>query len=239
LKRFGRVGAATLALMTLATLVFASAGSGHRNPTYGSKPKTFHAGDAGSARSEKAILFSSDGMRPDVMKRYVKKGLMPTFKDLLKKGVAGRNGLLQAFPPNTGVGWHTLASGTWPSEHGSTNNTFHRTGDAFNNTTSFATPGILQADTLLQSAERAGKTVVAMEWVAARALVPALQGPVIDFRTFIGGRGIALTTGASEQLRRPVPAAGPRPGRGVDERSDLVQPREASDLHPEQQSDSG
>ena len=118
--------------------------------------------------------------------------IMPTFKDLLKRGVAGDNGLLQGFPPNTGVGWHTLATGTWPGEHGSTNNTFHRTGDAFNNTTSFATPGILQADTLLQSAERAGKTVVAVEWVAARGLVPALQGPVIDFRTFIGGRGIAL-----------------------------------------------
>ena len=31
-----------------------------------------------------------------------------------------------------------------------------------------------------------------MEWVAARALRPELQGPVIDFRTFIGGRGITL-----------------------------------------------
>src|SRR5918995_1585374 len=137
-------------------------------------------------------MFAVDGMRPDVMERYASKGIIPTFKDLLKKGVAGDNGLLQGFPPNTGVGWHTLATGTWPGEHGSTNNTFHRTGDAFNNTSSFATPGILQADTLLQSAERAGKTVVAVEWVAARGLVPALQGPVIDFRTFIGGRGIAL-----------------------------------------------
>ena len=36
---------------------------------------------------------------------------------------------------------------------------------AFNNTTSFATPGVLQADTSLQAAERAGKKVVAMEWV--------------------------------------------------------------------------
>ena len=31
-----------------------------------------------------------------------------------------------------------------------------------------------------------------MEWVAARALRPELQGPVVDFRTFIGGRGIVL-----------------------------------------------
>ena len=194
MKRFSRAGAAVLALATLGTLVFAGSSAGHRAPWYTAKGsiKKFHSGDAGSARTKKAILFSSDGMRPDLMERYAKKGIMPTFKDLLKRGVAGDNGLLQGFPPNTGVGWHTLATGTWPGEHGSTNNTFHRTGDAFNNTTSFATPGILQADTLLQSAERAGKTVVAVEWVAARGLVPALQGPVIDFRTFIGGRGIAL-----------------------------------------------
>jgi 2',3'-cyclic-nucleotide 2'-phosphodiesterase (5'-nucleotidase family) len=193
-KRFSRAGAAMLALATLGTLVFAGSSAGHRAPWYAAKGsiEKFHAGDAGSARTKKAILFASDGMRPDVMERYAKKGIMPTFKGLLKRGVAGDNGLLQGFPPNTGVGWHTLATGTWPGEHGSTNNTFHRTGDAFNNTTSFATPGILQADTLLQSAERAGKTVVAVEWVAARGLVPALQGPVIDFRTFIGGRGIAL-----------------------------------------------
>ena len=194
MKRNGRLGAATLALATLATLVFAGASAGHKTPYYAAKGsiKKFHSGDAGSARSKKAILFASDGMRPDLMERYADKGLMPTYKDLLKKGVAGENGLLQGFPPNTGVGWHTLATGTWPSEHGSTNNTFHRTGDAFNNTTSFATTGILQADTLLQSAERAGKTVVAMEWVAARGLVPALQGPVVDFRSFFGGRGITL-----------------------------------------------
>ena len=194
MRRFSRAGAAMLALATLGTLVFAGSSAGHRAPWYAAKGsiKKFHHGDAGAERSKKAILFASDGMRPDLMERYAAKGIMPTFKDLLKRGVAGDNGLLQGFPPNTGVGWHTLATGTWPGEHGSTNNTFHRTGDAFNNTTSFATPGILQADTLLQSAERAGKTVVAVEWVAARGLVPALQGPVVDFRTFIGGRGIAL-----------------------------------------------
>jgi 2',3'-cyclic-nucleotide 2'-phosphodiesterase (5'-nucleotidase family) len=193
-KRFSRTGAAVLALTTLLTLVFVSSSAGHRSPVYSpsGKSKKFHSGDAGSARTKKAILFAADGMRPDLVERYADKRIMPTFRELLKDGVSGDNGLLQGFPPNTGVGWHTLATGTWPGEHGSTNNTFHRTGAAFDTTTSFATTGILQADTLLQSAERAGKTVVAMEWVAARGLVPAIQGPVIDFRTFIGGRGIVL-----------------------------------------------
>jgi len=144
--------------------------------------------------AEKVILFSSDGMRQDHVEDYVADGFLPNLADVLDDGTkADGGGLIQGFPPNTGVGWQTLATGTWPGEHGSTNNTFHRTGESnFNNSTSFATPGILQADHIAQAAERAGKTVVSMEWVASRGLVPPLQGPVVDFRSFFGGRGIVL-----------------------------------------------
>ncbi|MGH9201451.1 MAG: alkaline phosphatase family protein, partial [Vicinamibacterales bacterium] len=132
-------------------------------------------------------------MRPDLADKYVGEGAMPTYADLLRQGVKGDNGLLQGFPPNTGVGWYTLATGTWPGEHGSTNNTFFRQGDtSFNNRTGFATTGILQADSIQQAAERAGKTVVSVEWVGSRILVPALQGPVVDFRTFFSNRGVLL-----------------------------------------------
>lgn len=139
----------------------------------------------------KVVLFASDGMRPDLMERYAAEGALPTFADLLSSGVRGDNGLLQAFPPNTGVGWHTLASGTWPAEHGSTNNTFHRVGEAdFGASTSFAAPGVVQADTIAHAAERAGKTVVAVEWAGTRGLDPALHGPVVDFRSFFSDRGV-------------------------------------------------
>jgi 2',3'-cyclic-nucleotide 2'-phosphodiesterase (5'-nucleotidase family) len=137
-------------------------------------------------------MFAADGMRPDLMERYARKGLMPTYKELMRNGVRGRNGLVQGFPPNTGVGWYTLATGTWPGEHGSTNNTFHRTGTGFDTTTSFATPGILQADTALQAAERVGKKIAAVEWVGVRNLVPAIRGPVVDFRSFFSTRGILV-----------------------------------------------
>jgi 2',3'-cyclic-nucleotide 2'-phosphodiesterase (5'-nucleotidase family)/predicted AlkP superfamily phosphohydrolase/phosphomutase len=152
------------------------------------------AAASGVGVAKKAILFSSDGMRQDLVHKYVNEGVLPTYKDLLDKGVeASGNGLIQAFPPNTGVGWHTLATGAWPGEHGSTNNTFHRTGESsFNNSSSFAATGILQTDHIAQAAERAGKTVVSLEWVASRGLVPALQGPVVDFRSFFGRRGIML-----------------------------------------------
>jgi 2',3'-cyclic-nucleotide 2'-phosphodiesterase (5'-nucleotidase family) len=152
-----------------------------------------YGADPSKPTAEKVILFSSDGMRQDLAEGYVADGGMDTYAGLLDTGVkASGAGMLQAFPPNTGVGWATMATGTWPSEHGSTNNTFHRTGGTFTSGTSFATTGILQADTIPQAAERDGKTVVAMEWVAARGYVPALQGPVVDFRSFFGRRGIVL-----------------------------------------------
>jgi 2',3'-cyclic-nucleotide 2'-phosphodiesterase (5'-nucleotidase family) len=153
------------------------------------------AGKSAAAKptAAKAILFASDGMRQDLVHRYVDQGAMPTYANLLATGVEGANGLLQAFPPNTGVGWHTLATGTWPSEHGSTNNTYFRAGEGnFNNRTGFATDGVLQADHIAQAAERAGKTVVSLEWVATRNVVPQVQGPVVDFRTFFSNRGILL-----------------------------------------------
>src|SRR5262249_61070111 len=114
--------------------------------------------------ASRVVLFSSDGMRPDLMNKYSDAGFMPTYAALRRAGVEGQNGMLQAFPPNTGVGWYTMATGTYPGEHGSTNNTFHRTGDAFGNSTSFSGAGVLQADTIASAAERAGKKVAQIEW---------------------------------------------------------------------------
>jgi 2',3'-cyclic-nucleotide 2'-phosphodiesterase (5'-nucleotidase family) len=159
-------------------------------PAEAAKPS---ASSAGRPKANKVIFFASDGMRPDLMESYAAEGLMPTYANLMARGVRGDNGMTQAFPPNTGVGWYTLATGTYPGEHGSTNNTYHRIGEAnFNNRTSFAATGTLQADTVQQAAERAGKDVVSMEWVGSRSLVPALQGPVVDFRTFFSNRGVLL-----------------------------------------------
>ena len=181
---------------------------------------------AGATRSEaraaaltnKAIFFAADGMRPDLMERYAAEGAMPTYAELMATGVRGANGMAQGFPPNTGVGWYTMATGTYPGEHGSTNNTFHRTGEAdFNNRTSLGA-SILQADTLHQAAERAGKKVAAIEWVGART--HNLQGPVIDFRNFFSTRGVltypqvpaeqagAAAFGVSYQVAAFAPASG-------------------------------
>jgi 2',3'-cyclic-nucleotide 2'-phosphodiesterase (5'-nucleotidase family) len=172
------VGPAALAGLVLSMLVVLAAGGS--------------AGALGAATAKpsasKVLFFTSDGMRPDLMESYASAGVMPTYKALMDAGVRGANGLEQAFPPNTGVGWYTLMTGTWPSEHGSTNNTFHRTGDAFANSTSFSGAGVLQADTLAAAAERAGKKVAQVDWVGGRQ--SGIAGPTVDFANFFSTRGV-------------------------------------------------
>jgi predicted AlkP superfamily pyrophosphatase or phosphodiesterase len=94
------------------------------------------AANSAAAIANRVVFFSSDGMRPDLMEQYAAQGYMPTYAALMAAGVRGDNGMVQAFPPNTGVGWYTMMTGTYPGEHGSTNNTYHRSGEAsFNNRT--------------------------------------------------------------------------------------------------------
>jgi 2',3'-cyclic-nucleotide 2'-phosphodiesterase (5'-nucleotidase family) len=180
------VPAALAALCAVLVLVIGSQGAGAAKP----------ATAVGSA--SKVVLFSSDGMRPDLMAKYADAGAMPTYAALRAAGVEGQNGMTQAFPPNTGVGWYTMATGTYPSEHGSTNNTFHRTGDGFANSTSFSAAATLQADTIANAAERAGKKVAQIEWVGGRNA--NIAGPTVDFTNFFSTRGVlASPLNATEQ----------------------------------------
>ena len=169
--------------------------------------------------AKRALLYSSDGMRPDLMEKYAAAGVMPTYKQLMAAGVRGDNGMTQAFPPNTGVGWYTMATGTYPGEHGSTNNTFHRVGEGnFNNRTSFSGTGVLQADTIAAAAERAGKKVAQVEWVGGAQA--GIAGPTVDFANFFSTRGVltapavpdeqagAAAFGISYQVASFAPASG-------------------------------
>ncbi len=193
---------------TVALLTSLSATSAAGAPPTGAVPQ-----------ANRVVLFSSDGMRPDLMEKYADQGAMPTYADLMRDGVIGDNGMLQAFPPNTGVGWYTMATGAYPGEHGSTNNTFHRTGEgSFNNRTSFSADNVLQADTIANSAERAGKKVAQVDWVGGRQA--RIAGPTVDFVNFFSTRGVlaaplnateqagAATFGISYQVAGFSPASG-------------------------------
>ena len=145
----------------------------------------------GGNTAGKAVFFAADGMRQDIVERYAAAGVMPTMAEFLKGGTkASGNGLLTQAPPNTGAGWYTLATGAWPGVHGSTNNTFHKNGDAFGTARTAAfDPGVLQAETIAQSAERGGLKVAQVEWAGGRNA--AIQGPTIDFQATFSGRGVA------------------------------------------------
>ncbi len=153
--------------------------------------------DRGKLPVGKAVFFAADGLRQDIVERYAARGLMPTMRSFLRDGTkASGHGILTQAPPNTGAGWYTLATGAWPGVHGSTNNTFHTNGQpalgttpGFSVSTSAFTPGILQAESIAQAAERAGKKVAQIEWAGGRNAT--IQGPTVDFRSFLSGRGVA------------------------------------------------
>src|SRR3954469_1812965 len=158
-----------------------------------SVPAAFGHGDGhGHAprQDPKLLLFVSDGMRQDAVQRYADEGGVPGFAKLLDRGAhASGNGLLTQAPPNTGAGWYSLFTGAWPGVHGSTNNTFHVNGQPFTNSTSAFGPNVLQAESLGQAAERAGKKVAQIEYSGGREA--PISGPTLDFRNFRSGRGVA------------------------------------------------
>ena len=142
------------------------------------------------AVGRRAVFFTADGMRQDIVAKYAAKGLMPTMSKFLKHGISATgNGLLTQAPPNTGAGWYSLATGAWPGVHGSTNNTFHINGQPFANRTTAFDPNVLQAESIAQSAERGGLKVAQVEWAGGRNAT--IQGPTIDFQSFFSGRGVA------------------------------------------------
>ena len=211
------------------------------------RPKASQASHGASGghdqgRNDKLLFFAADGMRQDAVERYADQGVVPGYRKLLRDGArASGHGLLTQAPPNTGAGWFTLATGAWPGVHGSTNNTFHVNGVPFDTSSAaFGTlpsppfpvgTGVLQAETLAQSAERGGKRVAQIEWAGGRG--GAINGPTLDFRVFKSGRGVATNYIAPADLpqfvasfdlqfdhpagfagRAPFPAADPSPATG-------------------------
>jgi predicted AlkP superfamily phosphohydrolase/phosphomutase len=184
---------------------------------------------AGGPVARPVLLYSSDGMRPDLMRRYATAGLMPTYARLMHEGATGDNGLEQGFPPNTGQGWYTLATGAYPGVHGSTNNTFFDTRLPFDKSLSFsfhgngASPGtdptsVLEAQTVASSAEQTGRKVAQVEWTGG--LNAEISGPTVDYGTSYSRRGVlaypldparraaAASFGLSYQVAAFGPAAG-------------------------------
>jgi 2',3'-cyclic-nucleotide 2'-phosphodiesterase (5'-nucleotidase family)/predicted AlkP superfamily pyrophosphatase or phosphodiesterase len=195
LVRFRSV-ALMCAIATLLVLVAAAAG----------RQAATASTTAEKAPTDTAVFFAADGLRQDLVAKYAARGLLPTMSSFLRRGTSATgNGLLTEAPPNTGAGWYSLATGAWPGVHGSTNNTFHINGQPFANRTAAFDPNVLQAESIAQSAERGGLKVAQVEWAGGRNAT--IQGPTIDFRTFLSGRGVAtnFTGSAGDVLFDDVP----------------------------------
>jgi hypothetical protein len=147
-------------------------------------PGAAHAQEAtpvASGSGEGAVLlFAAPGMRPDLVESLAAEGALPAMAGLLAEGAVADGGLRASFPATTGVDLATLLTGTWPAEHGVVGDRFFRTGSPnFADFATWADPGLIQADTLPQAAERAGKQVVSVGWESVSALDPPIGGPVV------------------------------------------------------------
>ncbi len=138
-------------------------------------------------------MFAADGMRPDLMERYADKGLMPTLPRPDAERRSGRATACCRASRRT-QGSAGRRSPPAPGPVSTARRTTHSTAQAPRSTRRRASPrpGSSRPTRCSQSAERAGEDGRRRRVGRGPRLVPAIQGPVVDFRTFIGGRGIVL-----------------------------------------------
>lgn len=144
------------------------------------------------------LLFAVPGMQQDLLARFSTDGALPTMSAMDSNGASGS--LVDPSPATTGTVLSTFLTGAWPAEHGIVGDTFFRTGSpSFTDVSQWNDPGLLQADTLAQAAERAGKQVVAIGWDGAAGLDPALAGPVVGEPIALSQAGLVTNRESDSQ----------------------------------------
>jgi len=145
-----------------------------------------------AAATGPVIVYAVDGMQHGRVERYVAQEAMFTLQTLMEEGVRADPGPRPPFPPTSAVGLATLLTGAWPAEHGMVNSVFYQVGGGDFDEAASAGGALLQADTLAQAAERAGKTVVAFEWPGMSHLDPPLNGVVVESHTDFTLSGVVV-----------------------------------------------
>ncbi len=192
------------------------------------------AGDVGGG---KVLLFAAPGLRPDLVEAFVAEGALPAIADMMETGATAEGGLLDPFPATTGTSLPTLLTGTWPAEHGIVGDRFYRTGAPdFADVAIWDDAGLIQADTLPQAAERAGKTVVAVGWGGVAGLDPGLAGPVIGGAEALSQAGVVANydvveqTAVAESLGVGYDRVELRPAEGWTEAPESFSPAQETDV---------
>jgi 2',3'-cyclic-nucleotide 2'-phosphodiesterase (5'-nucleotidase family) len=149
------------------------------------------------------LLFAAPGLRADLVETFAAEGALPALAAMLEDGARAEGGLVAPIPATTGPGLTTLLTGTWPAEHGIVGDRFFRTGSpTFSDWTGWDNAGIVQAETLPQAVERAGKQVVAVGWGGVTALDPPLSGPVVGKPIPLSQSGVLVNYAPPDQPAR-------------------------------------
>jgi hypothetical protein len=187
--------------------------------------------------ADAVLLFAAPGMRPDLVEAFAAEGALPAIADMLETGAAAEGGLLGPFPATTGTSLPTLLTGTWSAEHGIVGDRFFRTGSPdFADYATWNDPGLIQADTLPQAAERAGKTVVSVGWEGISGLDPALAGPVVEGAEALSQAGVVTNVdllaepAAAERLGVGFDRVELRPAEGWTDAPESFSPAQETDL---------
>ncbi|MBA3449688.1 MAG: alkaline phosphatase family protein, partial [Chloroflexia bacterium] len=192
------------------------------------------AADSGDAP---VLLLAAPGMRPDLVEAFAAEGALPAMASMVDSGETIDGGLVGPFPATTATSFPTLLTGTWPGEHGVVGDRFFRTGSPdFADFANAINPGLIQADTLPQAVERAGKTVVAVGWEGLSGLDPALDGPVVGGPVALSRASVVANydlperADNGERLGVDYDRVDPRPAEGWSDAPESFSPARETDL---------
>ncbi len=136
-----------------------------------------------AAPTQHVLLFTADGGQPDFFRQFAAEGLLPTFARLEAEGSMARGGMVPQLPTSTRVGWPSIVTGAWAGTHGSINNVFTQHGLGMGDSYQFGDFSKLEAETLPETAERAGLKVLMFDWNSSDQ--PAIAGPTVHYwRTY-------------------------------------------------------
>lgn len=128
-----------------------------------------------------------DGMRPDLLERFIKEGKMPFLKYVIEEGVY--SDLLSTFPPITPCSWTSMLTGAWPGTHG-VYFLSHLRGDPVDKARPTYMPEYCQAEMIFQTMEKAGRFPIVVHFPGTWGR----NGPVVKEGVQVGGGAVGTYT---------------------------------------------
>ena len=122
-------------------------------------------------RAEKVMLLGIDSVIAPRVYRFALEGKLPVLQRLMQNGVYATNALV-GYPTITPPNWTTIATGANDGTHGITDFDGHVPGDPLNKVHQNMDAREIQAETLWQSATRAGKRSIVVCWPTSWPTVP-------------------------------------------------------------------